>query len=674
MKIDACFYLPDGALGPDPWDEDYGISLPLDHVICRDVDGRPVTIREFIWPWGAYHAHKKTTNLHFFYWNQVGNRPISPLEITPEREHRLRELQFLMTRPIYFGNDNAVASLNDKLNSLKYLARFAEERSCKVLDVLTQTELLDTCGESVPNHQVARWMSWLTFLSRLDPEKQLGFALATPRRWKDLDRRAKEHRDSSRQHAPLPTRIFGATISNLSDELKDIEAHKKPLLAALREIIHEYLEAKAYQTTNVVSIGRAMIEKHGLAEYFAKRGITLDLPGFSHAIGEIYQACKWQIHTFSGMRKAEGTNLPYRCMVTEKGRHGRTHSLIVGTTTKFNKGRRLRTKWVTTDDDGFRAIRLAQEFASVIYEVIGMTPSRADDKKDHYPLFPSPGCLPWSKRGNKSREQIAPYQHEGKVSLLARLCPIIEEADIQELEEIDPFRSWREEPKFAIGKRWPLNKHQLRRSLALYANASGLVRISSLRRQLQQITNEMAYYYGRGSTFCKNFIGEDPKGFKEHIAIEWQDGDEESQSIAMIRDIITYPGPMHGGAGIFYMRAQQRNEVMSLEEVDKQVKAGLMAKKEGPLGHCTKPGVCEKRKGLMLIDTSCATDGCKYLVGKHHKIIQVIKYKRAAMTHITPGSITEAMEKEDLAALERVELAWRPQHSPVATSTGTGHG
>jgi hypothetical protein len=76
-------------------------------------------------------------------------------------------------------------------------------------------------------------------------------------------------------------------------------------------------------------------------------------------------------------------------METEK-RNGRQHALLVGTTTKFNGGRRMRTKWVTTDKDGFRAVRLAQAFAAVIYESMGITPGEKDAIKDRYPLFVSP--------------------------------------------------------------------------------------------------------------------------------------------------------------------------------------------------------------------------------------------------------------------------------------------
>jgi hypothetical protein len=294
---------------------------------------------------------------------------------------------------------------------------------------------------------------------------------------------------------------------------------------------------------------------------------------------------------------------------------------------------------------------------------------------DKYPLFPSVQYLPWRSGDTSSDGRIAAFKanlaKDGD-SLLGRLCPVIEEEDIAELEEIDHLRAWREEPEFAIGRRWPLTTHQLRRSLAVYANSSGLVRLSSLRRQLQHITREMALYYGRGSTFCKNFIEDDLKGFKKHVAVEWQGGAEEAEMLAFVRDVLHSKEHMFGGAGNYYERQRERGEVMSREEVARQMKAGLLAYREGPLGGCTRPVVCQTRKGLNLIDTVCATDGCKHLVGKHFKIVHTIRLKRAAMAHITSGSITEAMEREELEVLESIEREWRPKDLAVG-SAGVRH-
>ena len=153
MKIEARIELR-GSLGPDPWDEDWGVRLPLDHVICRDVDGTPHTVGEFVWPWTAYTAHQRKFNLHFFYWKQTaGEVAKCGLAISPDREARIRELQFLMTRLIYYGTESAEATLEVKLRTLHHVARFAEARSCTVRDVLTQTARLDACGTSLPDRK-----------------------------------------------------------------------------------------------------------------------------------------------------------------------------------------------------------------------------------------------------------------------------------------------------------------------------------------------------------------------------------------------------------------------------------------------------------------------------------------------------------------------------------------
>lgn len=663
MKIDARLDLC-GRQQPDPWDESWGIQLPLDHIICRDIDGTPHSVREFIWPWTAYTKDHRKLALHFYYWNrQLGPTLREMLEVSTEREARIHELQYLMTRQIYYGTENAPSTLQEKLRMLHYLARFAEARSCTVQNVLMQSPLLDAFGASLPDFMARGWRAWINLLRSLDPATQLGFSLAEPRRWKDLEHRAKNERDNWRQHAPLPIRIYAELINNLSTELDDIEAHAPQLLAALRESLVEHAKIKAIQGQS--NIGLALIEKHGLTDYFARRDFNFKrkaLQALSGAITEIFQLCKLQIHVFSGMRADEVRMLPYYCMVTKKGRHGRVHSLIAGITTKLNKGRRLRTHWVTTNSEGFRAIRLAQRFASVVYESLEIIPSKVDAYKDEFPLFPATGYLPWDRREKVPQERIQTAKmvlSHAKESLHLRLFPIIEEEDIKELEDIDPFRAWHTEPEFAIGKRWPLTTHQLRRSLAVYANASGLVRLSSLRRQLQHITREMSLYYGRGSAFCKNFIANDPDGYKDHVAPDWQDGEDEAMMLAFTREVLNSKEPMFGGAGNFYQRQKERGEVMSREEVAKQMKAGLLSYRPGPLGGCTSLGGCDKRKGLALIDISCATEGCKNLIGKHSKIIRVIQLKRTALANITQGSIESEMEREEIEALERVQREWR---------------
>lgn len=652
--------------GPDPWDDTLGPHLPLNHVICRDIDGTAHTIQEFIWPWNAYTKDHRRLILHFYYWNKARGPRIGSVEVSKEREGRIRELQFLMALQIYYGNENAPKTLEGKLSLLHHLARFAEEHSCTVKGLLSDTSLLDAYGAILPDSKLNNWRSWLNFLRQLNPA-QLGFTVAPLNQGKTLERRATAARNNKLQHAPLPTRVYGSLINNLSAELDDIEAHAPQLLAALTEGVETYGQKKASQKGHDINVGPALIKKYGLGDFIARRDFneTLALTALTGLITEVYLVCKLQIHLFSGMRSDEAKTLPYHCLVTKNGGHGRTHSLISGITTKFNGGRRQTTLWVTTEQDGFRAIRLAQRFAAIIYKSVGTTPSNSDADKDKFPLFLSSSYLPWEPRKYSLEERMQPAKPKlsQKKSLLTRLLPVIEEADLKELEDMDPFRAWRDESMFAVGQRWPLGTHQLRRSLAVYANASGLVRLSSLRRQLQHITREMSLYYARGSTFCRNFIANDPLGYKKHIASDWQDGEDEAMALAFTRDVLNSKEPMYGGAGNYYQRQKERGEILSAEDVARRMKSGLLSYTPGPLGGCVKPGGCDKRRGLALVDISCATDGCKNLVGKHSKIIQVIQLKRAALAHVTSDSIEAKIEREELEALERVELDWRPQQA-----------
>lgn len=679
LRFDSCVS-KDGVPAPDPWLESYGVSLPLDLVVARDAKGEPVSrAGDYQWDESAYTSHGQKCILYFDYWTTSPRQVIDESQFTDARIARMRELQFLMCKQKYplHGDTLSPSRLVAKLNALRPVARFAEQHGRSVRDILEHREWLDAFIGTMRDSECERFNGWLNFLHKLDPENELGFKMATPLRLNELKERCRQFRDNYKQHAPLPTRIYSQWITNLSAELDDIDAHMDRLLAALHEGIKLYHDAKANNTANSINIGTELIQSHGLEDYFTKHGFVIKLNGLQGAISEAFQLCALQIHTFSGMRRNEGKTLPFHCMESER-RNGRRHALLVGATTKFNGGRRMRTKWVTTEKDGFRAVRLAQAFSSVIYESIGVTPSDQDTKLDSYPLFVSPDYLPWGKipPAESTTAQFKAHKlsfSTTKDELKARLLPTITAEDITELEDVDPFRAWAEDAEFAIGEPWPLSKHQLRRSLALYARASGCVRLSSLRRQLQHLTNDMAAYYGNGCAFAKNFLADDPEEFKKHIALEWQNTAEEAMVLAMVWDVLNTDEPLYGGAGNFYEQQRSNGTLMTREQVEKAIKAGMLGYNPHPLGACVKVGACEEQTGLNFIDVACATDGCKNLVGKHSKIIQVIELKRRQLERIDKSTLTYKTEREELDALEQVEARWRPANGRVGASQGAGH-
>ena len=665
--IDAYLSLPPNAVPPDPWKRDYGSALPLEHIISRDSNGKPLSVvGDFIWDWTPYDPRGRRARLYFYYWTALRPKQRLP-EVTPFREARIREMQYLIVRLLYREDRATIgpAGMRPLLKGLNHLARYAELKSCSMPDVLGCQVLLDSFVVNVPEEITATIVIWMKLLFELASNGELGYSVVVPRRWNELQLRAKRHSATFKQHAPLPTRIYASIINTLSSELTEIEEHQERLCAMLRAAVAEY----DYVRDDGSALGPHLIARYGLEEYFRKRGFSHTLLGIGAAIGEVFRICKLQIHVFSGMRDAEAQHLPFHCMGSDGGENGRKHVFIDGVTTKLERGGWRRAKWVTTDKEGFRAIHLAQKFASVIYGSIGITPGDSEKTKDRYPLFISTQYLKFI--GIKAGSVPGVFGVgktalcNGTKLLVGRLCPVIEEADLAELEEIDPFRAWRDEPEYAIGRRWPLKPHQLRRSLAMYANASGLVRLSSLRRQLQHITREMSLYYARGSAFAINFVSEDPNGYRKHVIAEWQDGEQEGQYLAFVRDVLHSDEPMFGAAGIYYEMQRERNKILPLEEFKKQIRMGRLAYRPSPLGGCTNPGACESVKGLRLFRIVCATEGCKYLVGKHSKIIQTIRLQRSILDHLDPNSITFQIEKENLDELIATEVVWRGSNGLV---------
>jgi hypothetical protein len=472
--------LPDGAHAPDPWDHGGGVQLRLDHVISRDAHGSPLSrVGDLVWDWTFCTPRQAKSLLHFHFWKKSGNETVREEDITAQRLKLIREMQYLMVLRVYHSERLlGYRSLANDLFCLGKFARFAREMRCSLRDVLEQRSLLDAFITQLPSSQCKDVARWIGFLREQITVHELGFELAVPKKLAELKKRSNDYIRSRLQTSPLPTRIYLALVNALNSELDSIEEHQDQLLAALREgvALHrehttiESVETKGWERRP--TFGPDLIAKHGLAEFLMQRGLNSDLAGLTTAVANVQRVCKLQVHTFSGMRDEEAEDLPYHCMETVKAGHGRKHYLFVGVTTKLNGARFKRTRWVTTEAQGFRAVRVAQSFADEIYACIGVTPDAAEKLKDNFPLFVATSYFPWSSSPNTSAGSR--YAHSkvldiNKMSkaLKAELYPVIEGVDIAELVAIDEFRDWSSEPEFAIGRQWLLKTHQLRRSLAI---------------------------------------------------------------------------------------------------------------------------------------------------------------------------------------------------------------
>jgi hypothetical protein len=378
-----------------------------------------------------------------------------------------------------------------------------------------------------------------------------------------------------------------------------------------------------------------------------KKGLGRSVIGIAKGLFEIFLVARYMIITFSGMRNHEARTLPYHCLEEEK-KNGKMHYFIAGGTTKFNHGKKKRTRWVT-NGDGARAIRIVQKIATMVYRVNGVKPSKTISLIDKYPLFVSPGYLGMSHISRNKNTGIFVFPTVSLVkypALRKRLQPLIEEGDLRELEQIDPHRAWRSEKDFQVGAPWRFTAHQQRRSLALYAQRSGLVSLPSLRRQLQHITQEMSQYYAKGSAFARNFVAYED----EHFHKEWQRTVPVSSALSYIINVILSDDTLFGGHGNYVAQLLKdgRTVVFDRDTTMDRFKKGEIEFKETPLGGCVKVGECDK-VGLNILGADCIKN-CTHLVGKLAKLERVIIVQTNHVSNLNPTSGEFHMEKSYLDA------------------------
>jgi hypothetical protein len=350
------------------------------------------------------------------------------------------------------------------------------------------------------------------------------------------------------------------------------------------------------------------------------------------------------------MRDGEAFSLPFHCLerhyVDEK-----LHSILVGRTTKSNHGIPQVAKWVT-NIDGHKAVEVVQRISRTVYEAFRIDTESDDFKKEYQPLFLSlhhfglnSAPLP-PKDGKYSANQIGMDRLE---LLRQQLEPTIEEGDIHELEMIDPHRAWRADQLFQQGQSWKFTSHQLRRSLALYAQRSGLVTLPSLRRQLQHITNEMSLYYSKGSIYAKDFIAHD----KSHIAEVWQESQSESAGLSYIKNVLLSNEILYGGHASWIMNRLQQPDgevLFDREKTLQSFKRGEMFYKETLIGGCTNREPCSQ-SALKWINTECLSGGCKNLVCSLSKLEKVILAQQKMVSSLDANSLEYRTEKADLDVL-----------------------
>lgn len=646
---------PVGAISPDVYDFSLGTVPTDDFVVSRRHDGSVVsTYGQSTWDLSSYHPEGLPNNLNFRHW--TGGR------ITPIRENISREIRYLIFLMIWVrqGAPLSLGTLHNYLTVVKMIAQYAEETSCQIRDLLMdENRLWPFIASRCSGWAIETIGSLLPSLASIGND-HLGFDLVGDTLLQTIRKLGRQYRTTLKQHAPIPTQIYSKIISRLLHELTEWEVVADDILCTLQACGKDPYLGRTTRKQDELAKKQGIIKSHlpyftqivskGSLDFFAIRSRPPNLKNLSALICEIQTAIKLTIQTFTGMRDDEALSLPYHC-IENTVTNGKTHYIVLGRTTKLNNGRAKRTRWVT-NHDGYRSIKLAQQIADAIYAVFGVSAQRAKAQSTDYPLFVSVGYLAFA--GGSLTPECGRFRYghihlERMKDLRERLEPIIEDSDIQELEHIDPHRSWRSEEKFQLGKPWVFTSHQLRRSLALYAQRSGFVSLPSLRRQLQHITNEMARYYAKGSAFAKNFIGDN----KEHFGMEWQKTQPESAALSYVLNVLLSNDVLFGGhANWVEYRLKDSTGLLLLdrETTMQRFRKGEISYKETPIGGCTKVGECDQ-PSINWLHVNCLRDNCRNLVCNLTKLKRVISAQEKMVEALSQNTIEFRTEKADLEIL-----------------------
>lgn len=651
--FDPKIALPVGAVAPDSYDHSFGLVPHDNFIVSRHRDGSIAsTFGDLSWDRSAYDPEEKPSSLHFTYWLSG--------EMTPVRDELSREARQLLFILIWKrkGSPLSNGTLTNYLSVINAAAQYAEDTKYNIRDIFSDENLLlkfiDTRCSAWATETLG---SLLSLLAKMETN-QIGFNLVGGATLQEIRNRGRRYRETLKQHPPIPTRIYSDILSKFAKELSDWDGVATEILSLASDCGEDILLGRGIPRQKEISkkLGIKLKLRHTFEEsaslscldYLRDKGHLLTVKGLSSAIAEIQAVAKLTIQAFTGMRDDEAMSLPYQCLESTRSK-GKPHYIVLGRTTKLNGGKIKRTRWVT-NQEGSRAIRLAQQIADTIYAALNIDVKKS--KTNGRPLFVSISYLRLSGRrlplnGDNFRAGVLTLAHLAR--LRKRIEPIIEDIDLRELEQINPHRAWKSEKKFRTGHAWHFTTHQLRRSLALYAQRSGLVSLPSLRRQLQHPTDEMSRYYSKGSTFAKNFIGQD----KNHFGVEWQETQSESEALSYELNVLLSDDVLFGGhANWVKHRFKGSNGIIQMDRdaTLRRFKKGEMAYRETPLGGCTNVGECDQ-PAIKWLGVECLSTGCRNMVCNLGKLERVINSQKRMVSALDPSSIEFRNEKHELDVL-----------------------
>lgn len=607
-------------------------------VVTRDLKNKDLSyFKDNLWDFSAYASSIK--NIHIIDFEKK-----IPANYIYETKRIL-----LLIIAYGKGRGGSLLSLETLIRSylndgLVPIIKFCKEKNISLKDFFEEPKIIKSFAftiDKTSSRKLGGFVFISTLFDRID-RKLLGYEYQLD---ENLIKNIKEgyiNIKKDRNQTPIiPSRILYEYISLLWGRVDELENNIDNVI----DLIKEKLLINSSDDKNKITL-EELFEKYNLNELYKKYSSRGSANTISKIITIYQSACKNLIHIYSGMRSEEVLSLKLNCFEKKNIGSGKRIVRLIGISTKFS-GTKKTEKWVTTSEIE-RVINLMSKISEVIANHYNY-----NHKDELPPLFISPE---WTSKYRQSIKAISNVNTLSKYSNIDNpLLKIIEE-DILELEDIDPFRDWRNEEEFKIGNYWNFKSHQFRRSIAVYSIRSGFVSLGALKKQLKHVFVEMSIYYTRGVSRSKDLLDLSPS--KDHIMNLIDEERYEYDALQYTKDIILSDEDLFGAFGKFAENNIRQHNIKNkksfiLENRNKTIKMfknGEIAFKSTPLGGCIAIEECDNRLAKSIV----ACFNCKEGVIKKSKVDMIINSQKEFIKTLDNKSVEYRTEVADLMILEEM--------------------
>jgi integrase len=559
----------------------------------------------------------------------------------------------------------SVTKLNGDVNAISFLIRYCLDRCIRVRNIFSIPEGIDFLVSRASTDfttglflgKIQRIVDTAAVLSKNMFWEELKPSVEFQNRLKRAIKKFPESNDSI-QTFLIPSEIYQSVLKKTIEDLDRFLEHEQTIkyVFSMRALVKDEVlrNGKTLLTNSMEKSPNSNLTYqwgkflHGNKK-ISKALLKLSDAGISKNEtwgGLVDTLTCWQyqcailISAFTGMRRSELLAIPLnglKILNTDNG----SIPVVWSTTTKLEANGSPRfTKWVTSS-----AVEAAFKVAKIITEgALKWTGDsrETDASEQETPLFFS---IEYGKQGiphplfrfttasfSGARMNKKIYKEELKISEL-------------DVAEISRFMYGDKVPnKISLGKTWPLTFHQFRRSMAVYAAASGLVAYPVLKAQLKHISMLMTVYYADSNSRVINILG-NRKDIKA-LRSEWIDAKASVEADNLYK-LLESDQPLAGVAGKKLRLHQAKGDIPKYFEnrrsTKQAVKEGKIRYRPTLVGGCISIAPCNKGAGV-LASACISCENAVFLPGSKAALEQTRDFYEAQLAEGAPKRARQEYE------------------------------